>query len=120
MTSRAYGEKKLLKTKECDRYGLKTDRQATKKEGGFTSRDIHIEAFLPKKQPVIAMEMPGMEPDDADCIDDMMSKKDMIRHILSSRVCNLQIVRRFWEHGNMRETLRAVQRCDPCVKVTVM
>jgi len=121
MTSRTYAEKKHFKPKECDRYSLKTERHATKRDGGFTSRDINIEAFLPKKQQPIAMEMPGVEPDDAECIDDMMAKKDMIRHILSSRVCNLQIIRRFWEQGNMKETLKAVQRCEnPSVTVDFM
>lgn len=111
MTSRGYGDKKSFKPKECERYGLKTDRQGSKKDGSFTSRDIHIEAFLPKKQIPISTEMHGKEPDDMECIEDMMAKKDAMRHILSSRVCNLQIVRRFWEQGNTKETLKAIQRC---------
>ena len=110
MTSRTFAEKKHLKSKECDRYSLKTERHASKNDGSYTSRDLQLESFLPKKQQPIQFEKPGIEPDDAECIEDMMQKKDMVRHILSSRVCNLQIVRRFWEQGSMRETLKAVQR----------
>eukprot|EP00210_Caulerpa_lentillifera_P000489 g472.t1 len=115
ISSRTHGEGQHQKVL-LDRYDIKTERYGIKKEASFTTKDINVDSFLPKTRHDI--NLPDFDPNDEDCIQDMASKKDKIRRALSSRLFSLQVVRKFWEADDMKETLKVLKKSDnPSVSV---
>lgn len=107
ISSRTHAEGKHQRAL-LDRYSVKTDRYGAKKESCFASKEINVDSFLPKTRH--DMNLPDFEPRDEDCIQDMVSKKDEIRHVLASRLCDLQIVRKFWDTDDVKETLKQLKK----------
>lgn len=85
-------------------------RPNSQEESGREPGGLDLQEFLPRK--VGKTGVPALIPlqSDIEVVTEILGKRDTMRQILAARHSNLQLLRSFWNRGDVRGALRAAQR----------